>query len=106
MAHDRASFGKASLWASIIGIAVPVGLALIAVIFFVFLNSRGGPGAVVVSFGLLSAPILGAILEMAAFGCGIVARSTATGKAGLKISCAGLVALVPLVFWVFSWVLR
>jgi hypothetical protein len=39
-----------------------------------------------------------AVLELVALGCGIAARRTPTGKAGLIIAALALLVLVPLVF--------
>jgi len=105
MEHHRAPLGKASLWASIIGIALPLSLSLIAIIYFVCgpgqpRGGGAGPEAQVVVWILISAPVLGVILEAVAFGCGIVARPTATGKAGLAISgIALLLALITALYF-------
>ncbi len=65
---DHASLGKASLWTSIIGFVLPMCL----VILF--------------PANAFLCGVLFVILELVALGCGIAARRTATGKAGLVIS--------------------
>jgi hypothetical protein len=68
MGDDYASVGKASLWCAILGGVLPVRLAIL------------------VPANALLCGVLFVILELIALGCGIVARRTATGKAGLVIS--------------------
>jgi hypothetical protein len=95
MGNDNAWLGKASLVTSIIGIALSAFLAVLVGIFI------RGPKEQGMYFGLCL--LLFVILELIALGCGIAARRTSTGKAGLVIS--GILLLIPVlgaVSWIFS----
>jgi hypothetical protein len=76
---ETTSLGKASLWTSILGVVLPIGLAIL----------RPGTGELCL--------LLLMMLELIALGCGIAARRTAAGKGGLVIS--GI--LLPLSIAVF-----
>jgi hypothetical protein len=87
MAHDIAWLGKASLRASIIGVVLPLALVTIGIVLLVFLPAhRAREVQLLTALGY----DLGMILELAAIACGIAARRTATGRAGLVISGAVL----------------
>ncbi len=75
MGNDNAAPGKVSLWTAIIGIVLPGCLYLLAALF---LTLEGW------AYGLCE--LLCVILELVALGCGIAARRTPTGRAGLVIS--------------------
>jgi hypothetical protein len=79
MGNDYASLGKACLWCAIIGIVLPVCLAIL------------------VPANAFLCGFLFVILELIALGCGIAARATVTGKAGLIIS--GIVLLCSLIYF-------
>jgi hypothetical protein len=80
--------GGISLWTSIVGLVLPV---LLAMVFAVLLerNILREPGTY---YGLCL--LLGGVIELAALGCGLGARRTAAGKTGLFISLASLLLLV------------
>jgi len=82
MTNDRAWLGRASLWASIVGIILP-GCLFIVVLAVGHLDLGS---MVLVVGGFSCSGLVFAILELLAFGCGIAARRTATGMAGLVIS--------------------
>ena len=84
MATDSESLGKASLWTSIVCIAVPVILGILALVFIENRDNRDKAYVLCAS--------LGGVLELIALGLGIATRSTATGKAGMIIS--GILVLV------------
>jgi hypothetical protein len=83
MGNDYASLGRASLWCAIIGIIVPGSLAILAPA-----NAQ--------LCGLLFV-----ILELIALGCGIGARATVTGKAGLFVSGIVLLCFLLLFLWFY-----
>ena len=106
MVADNAFLGKVSLWTAIIGIVLPMCLAVLAIVVFLFLtpHSRMGPSSDQWEGALASLAFCGilfVILELVALGCGIAARRTASGKAGLVISTgvAFLLLLLGLVAW-------
>jgi len=78
MANDNASLGKTSLWTSIVGVVLPVSLAILVAIFLKPSSEKALANAL--------CGVLFVILELIALGCGIAGRRTATGKAGLVIS--------------------
>jgi hypothetical protein len=89
--------GKASFWAAIAGIVVPVCLVILLVIWVILFVPQGrmgpsGDDAVRIIVGLVVCVAPFVVLELVALTCGIAARDTATGKLGLKIS-ACLLAL-------------
>jgi hypothetical protein len=92
MGNDNAALGKASLWTSVIGIALPTSLAILVGVFLRDPKDQG------LYFGLCV--LLGVILEVVALGCGVAARRTPAGKAGLAISS---IPLLMLVLGVVSW---
>jgi hypothetical protein len=100
----QTSLGKASLWASIAGIVVPVLLAIVLVIWVLLFVPQGrmGPSyedSVRLIAGLVLCVVVFMLLELVAFGCGMAARYTTTGKIGLAISCVLLtLALVVTTF--------
>jgi hypothetical protein len=85
MGNDNISLGKASLWTSIVGIVLPVCLAVLVAIFLNRPVLGQDPGVAYSLCGLLFV-----MLELIALGCGIAARRTATGKAGLVIGLSAL----------------
>jgi hypothetical protein len=89
MANDNASLGTASLWTSIIGIVLPGCLAVLVALLFKPPEPVHGIRTI--------CWLLFVILELIALGCGIAARRTATGKAGLAISSTCVVILLVLV---------
>ena len=100
MGNDRTALGKASLWTAIIGIVLPGCLAILAILVDVYLAPPGRMGAPwYAPAGAM--PVLAAggscfaVLELVALGCGIAARGTAPGKAGLVAS--SILLLVGLV---------
>ena len=88
VAADDERLGSISLWTSIVGLVLPV---LLAMVFAVLLerNILREPGTY---YGLCL--LLGGVLELAALGCGLGARRTVAGKTGLFISLASLLLLV------------
>jgi hypothetical protein len=113
MGNDDASLGKASLWSSMIGVVLPVCLAILTFVGVSYLapQSRLGPppsAMEAAGWTLAFSGIHFVILELISFGCGIAARRTATGKAGLVISgvllplAVGLIAFL-LVRAKWSW---
>jgi hypothetical protein len=88
VAADDERLGSISLWTSIVGLVLPV---LLAMVFAVLLerNILREPGTY---YGLCL--LLGGVIELAALGCGLGARRTAAGKTGLFISLASLLLLV------------
>jgi hypothetical protein len=94
--NDNTTLGKASLVTSIVGVALPASLAILAAVFLNGRPKEQGP-----SFGLCV--LLFVVLELIALGCGVAARRTPTGKAGLVIS--GILLCVPVagaISWLFS----
>ena len=85
MDNDNLSLGKASLWSSIIGIGLPVCLYVLVIIFFSYEGLAYG-----------ACQLLFVILQLVALGCGIAARQTPNGRAGLAIS--GSLLLLGFVF--------
>jgi hypothetical protein len=88
MSTDDERQGRISLWTSILGLVLPV---LLAMGFTVLLgqNILREPGTY---YGLCL--LLGGVLELAALGCGLGARRTGAGKTGLFLSLASLLLLV------------
>jgi hypothetical protein len=88
VAADDERQGRISLWLSLVGLVLPV---LLAMVFAVLLerNILREPGTY---YGLCL--LLGGVLELAALGCGLGARRTTAGKTGLFLSLAFLVLLV------------
>ena len=83
--NDNLWLGKASLWSSIIGIVLPACLYVLVIIFFSYEGLAYG-----------ACQLLFVILQLVALGCGIAARRTPNGKAGLGIS--GSLLLLGFVF--------
>ena len=88
VAADDERLGHISLWTSIVGLVLPV---LLAMVFAVLLeqNILREPGTY---YGLCL--LLGGVLELAAVGCGLGARRTVAGMTGLFLSLASLLLLV------------
>jgi hypothetical protein len=80
MSNENATLGNASLWTAIIGIVVPGCLAVLVAVFYPR-HLGNDPGPLYALCGVLFV-----ILELVALGCGIAARRTATGIAGIVIS--------------------
>jgi predicted Ser/Thr protein kinase len=111
--HDNPALGKASLWLSIVGSVLPLCLAILVTVFIENKDNKQ------TSAFMLCGVVL-AILELAAFGCGIAAGRTAAGKAGSIIAAIVLLLLagleigpgpfwlvgVPIVIWVLVVVAR
>lgn len=101
MSNDNASLGKVSLWSSIIGVVLPGCIAVL--VFFIEKNtSEQSLSLGYVIYGFVICGFLFVTLELVALGCGIAARRTTAGNAGLVIS-AGIVFLV-LLFYLYSWI--
>ena len=81
-ANNASFLGRISLWTAIGGLVLPILLALIGSL----LASVVHPSEAY--FMLCFALLL--VLELAAFGCGIVGRRTTSGKAGLAVSVISL----------------
>jgi cytochrome bd-type quinol oxidase subunit 2 len=94
MGNDNASLGKASLWTSIVGVVLPVFLAILVAIFLKPSSEKAWANAL--------CGVLLVILELVALGCGIVGRRTTAGKAGLVIS--GVVLGLIVVGFVYAGV--
>jgi len=88
MGNDKASLGKVSLGSSLIGIVLP---GCLYVLVAMFLRPPGEQG-----WAYDICELLFVILEFVALGCGIAARRTPTGRAGLVIS--GSLLLLGFVF--------
>ena len=96
MVTDNAWLGKVSLWSSILGVILP-GCSIVVLGLVMDIHSLG-----FFVFGLLISGFLFWTLELVALGCGIAARRTATGKAGLAI-VAGIAILVFL-YYLMVWI--
>ena len=105
MRNDKAVLGKVSLWTAIIGFVLPMCLGVLVIVFVLYFTprTRMGPSWEAEKAALIVLAfccILFVILEATALGCGIAARQTATGIAGLVISSVlfllalGLIAFV------------
>ena len=88
VAADDERLGRISLWTSILGLVLPVLLAMV----FAVLLERNILREAGTYYGLCL--LLGAVLELAALGCGLGARRTAAAKTGLVLSLASLLLLV------------
>ena len=97
VAADDERLGRVSLWISMVGLVLPV---LLAMVFAVLLerNILREPGTY---YGLCL--LLGGVLELAALGCGLGARRTGAGKTGLFISLASLLLLVLVMAFTTVW---
>jgi hypothetical protein len=111
MDNGSALLGRASLWASFIGTTLPVVSVFVDVIWWLTIVPRGLRGAAmeiagaawVASLGLRL--VLFVMIEMFAFGCGLAAIHTRTGKAGLLLSVGLLLLLLSgLAFMIFNHV--
>jgi hypothetical protein len=101
MGSDNATLGKASLWTSIIGIVLPVSLAVLVAVFLKPPNEQQRlEYERLREWANLLCAVLFVILELVALGCGIAARRTATGKIGL------IVAVVVLLLFSFAILLK
>jgi hypothetical protein len=89
VANETSRLGKTSLWSSIVGFAVPFSLVVLGRIFLTPQNAVGWQR------GLLG---LFVFLELAALGCGVAARNTPTGKAGLILSILLLLLVLSTLF--------
>jgi len=87
--------GKISLWSAIVGIVLPVVLGMIIYFFRDTLK-------VDEVFLFVMCWLLGTVLELVALGCGIAARRTAAGKAGIIISVISLILSVLIYLVVFT----
>ena len=88
MAADDERLGGISLWTCLVGLVLPVLLAMV----FAVLLERNILREAGTYYGLCL--LLGGVLELAALGCGLGGRRTAAGKTGLFISIASLLLLV------------
>jgi hypothetical protein len=88
MAADNERQGRISLWTSIVGLVLPV---LLAMVFAVLLerNILREPG---IYYGLCL--LLSGVLELAALMSGLATRRTVSGRTGLYISLASLLLLI------------
>lgn len=80
--RPKSTLGRLSLWLAIVGLVLPVLL----VFFFGLTSAAGSTAAPVIIGGLLVAT-----LEATALICGIIARKSASGKAGLIIASIGTI---------------
>jgi hypothetical protein len=87
--------GKISLWFAIVGIVLPI---ILAMLLYVFRNQLKIDDVI----PFVACWLLGVVLELVALGCGIAARRTATGKAGIIISVISLVVSVLVYLAVFA----
>ena len=78
MNNDNATIGKASLWTSIIGFGLPAILAVLFTIVYEDMDVRRTLFVLLLAFSVMQ--------ELIAFGCGVAARRTVSGKSGLIIS--------------------
>jgi len=88
VAADDERLGRISLWTSLVGLVLPVLLAMV----FAVLLERNILREAGTYYGLCL--LLGGVVELAALGCGLGARRTAAGKTGLFISLASLLLVV------------
>lgn len=86
---------KIALWFSILGLVLPVVLGMVV---YIFRNSLKVDEA----YLIVGCWLLGIVMELVAFGCGIAARRTAAGKAGIIISVISLVLTVMVFLAVFT----
>ena len=82
--HNTATLGAASLWTSVAGFVLPVCMAVLG-LRLARPGGRMGPSDEETNVVLLCLGLF-VTLELVALGCGIAARRTAAGKAGLVIS--------------------
>jgi hypothetical protein len=88
VAADDERLGRISLWTSLVGLVLPVLLAMV----FAVLLERNILREAGTYYGLCL--LLGGVLELAALGCGLGARRTVAGMTGLFLSLASLLLLV------------
>jgi hypothetical protein len=97
---NKAWLGNISLWSAIIGVVLPGCYVLLD---FAFLQNHVNEQSLDYEIlGYVISGFLFVTLELAALGCGIAARDTATGKAGLAIS--GGIAILVLLFFLAAWI--
>src|SRR5262249_42955076 len=98
MAADDERLRRISLWTSIVGLVLPV---LSATAFAVLLDQ-----SILLEPGTYYALCLrlGGVLDRAALGCGLGARRTSAGKAGLFLSLASVLLLVLVLAFTMSQV--
>ena len=84
VAADDERLGRISLWTSLVGLVLPVLVAMVRAVLLErnILREAG------------TYLLLGGVLELAALGCGLGARRTVAGKTGLFLSFASLLLLV------------
>jgi hypothetical protein len=100
MTTDKAWLGRTSLWSSIIGVVLP---GCFVAFDFAYLQAHiKEPTLGYEIFGYVISGFLFVTLELAALGCGIAARHTASGKAGLVISAG--IAILVLLFYLAAWI--
>lgn len=80
-ANSPAAIGLVSLWTAIASVVLPLALALLAMSLAPY---QRRPEI------LLLCAVLGGFLGMVAAACGIAAKQTATGKAGMAVACVSL----------------
>src|SRR5438876_754246 len=77
---NKASLRKVSLWSSVTGLVLP---GCWVVLDLAYLEGHGGKEQLAYEiFGYAISGFLFVTLELVAFGCGIAARRTATGRVG------------------------
>jgi WD40 repeat protein len=91
MRGNSPALGRASLWIAILGFVLPVSLAILVAIFVENRDNRQALANILCGVLLVA-------LELVALGFGIAGRHTASGKAGLAISCL-LLSLFGYAFW-------
>jgi hypothetical protein len=82
--------GRSSLWMSLAGLILPLVLAILATVFI----SGSQEGRQRRELAYFLSAFLFAVLELAAFVCGILGRRSGPGKAGLVISSISLIVVV------------
>ena len=94
MVDGNTRLGRAGLWVSILGLVLPVTFFVMALAFV----AVGYDGLAY----FIYAVILGMVMELFAFGCGMAARRTKSGRIAVWVS-SGLFALaVLLATWFFA----
>jgi hypothetical protein len=100
MTNDKAWLGRISLWSSILSVVLP---GCFVVLDFAYLQKQINEQTLDYEIlGYVISGFLFVTLELAALGCGIAARHTAAGKAGLVISAG--IAILVLLFYLAAWI--
>jgi hypothetical protein len=96
MADDSDSVGRASLWTAIVGIILPIALAILISVAVESSKRRD------TAYGLCA--VLFVVAELIALVCGFVGRRTKAGKTGLAIALGslGLILVGALSWFLYS----